>query len=100
MAEHQAVARFQKSENQGLAIAYGPRQGYTVAPAPLVRSPLPPPSTFFLLDVDSYWTPTETVPGFGSGRIVTLCEELHDPVNALFEELITERLRTEVLRHA
>jgi uncharacterized protein (TIGR04255 family) len=100
MAEHQAVARFQKSENQGLTIAYGPRQGYAVAPAPLVRSALPPPTAFFLLDVDSYWMPTEIVPEFDPGHILALCEELHEPVNALFEKLITERLRTEVLRHA
>jgi uncharacterized protein (TIGR04255 family) len=100
MMEHQAIARFALTEGRGLTIAYGPRQGYAVAPEPLVRSPLPAPSAFFLLDIDSSWTATSGIPEFDPEHILALCEELHGPVNAFFELLITERLREEVLRHA
>ena len=100
MVEHQAIARFALTEGRGLTVAYGPRQGYAVAPEPLVRSPLPAPSAFFLLDIDSSWTATSGIPEFDPEHILALSEELHDPVNALFELLITERLREEVLRHA
>jgi uncharacterized protein (TIGR04255 family) len=97
--DHQALDRFQISDNQSLTIAYGPRRGHAVADAPLVRT-LPPAGPFFLLDIDSSWTATGTVPEFDVTRITALCEELHEPVNALFEALITDRLREEVLRHA
>ena len=99
LTDHQGLDRFQISENQSLTVAYGPRRGHAVADAPLVRT-LPPAGPFFLLDVDSSWTATGTVPEFDPSRISALCEELHEPVNALFEALITEHLREEVLRHA
>ena len=98
--EYQAVARFQLSDNEGLNFQYGPRQGHAVASGPLVRSPMPPPSAFFLFDIDSFWMATEGVPEFDPDRICALCDELHRPVTALFEQLITDRLRIEVLRHA
>jgi uncharacterized protein (TIGR04255 family) len=100
LAEHQAIVRFEASETQGLTIAYGPREGFAVGPAPLVRSPMPPAGPFFLLDVDSFWTAAGSVPEFETLRLVAKCEELHHPVHELFEALITERLREEVLRHA
>jgi uncharacterized protein (TIGR04255 family) len=97
--EHQGVATFQLGDDRGLNVRYGPRVGYAVQSGPLVRT-MPPPSPFFLLDIDSFWTATDGIPEFDPSRIVALCIELHAPVNALFEALITERLREEVLRHA
>jgi len=97
--EHQGLANFQLGADRGLTVRYGPRVGYAVQSGPLVRN-MPPPSPFFLLDIDSFWTATDEIPEFDPSRIVALCNELHAPVNALFENLITERLREEVLRHA
>lgn len=100
LAEHQALASFELAQDRALNIRYGPRIGHAVLSGPLVRSPMPPPAPFFLLDIDSFWTATEGIPEFDPRQILTLCNELHEPVSALFESLITERLRKEVLRHA
>jgi uncharacterized protein (TIGR04255 family) len=97
--EHQGLATFQLGTDRGLNVRYGTQVGYAVQSGALVRS-MPPPSRFFLLDIDSFWAANEGIPEFDPSRIVALCDELHAPVNALFESLITERLREEVLRHA
>ncbi len=99
LADHQAVDRFQISDNQTLTVAYGPRQGHAVADAPLLRT-LPPAGPFFLLDIDSSWIATGIVPEFNAARISALSEQLHEPVNALFEALVTDHFREAVLRHA
>ncbi len=98
-AEHQGLATFLLGSGRGVNVRYGPRVGYAVQSGPLVRT-MPPPSPFFLLDIDGFWAATEEIPEFDPSRIVALCDDLHTPVNALFESLITERLRAKVLRHA
>lgn len=100
MAEVQGVARFTLAGGRDLTLGYGPRQGHAVGDKPLRRFPMPPPSTFFLLDIDSSWTATHEIPRFDPASILELCGELHGPVSTLFEEVITDRLREEVLRRA
>lgn len=99
LIEHQALGHFQVSDGHSLNLAYGPRRGHAVADKPLVRT-LPPAGPFFLLDIDSSWTAQGIIPEFDPTFITRLCEELHVPVNALFEALITDNLREQVLRHA
>jgi uncharacterized protein (TIGR04255 family) len=99
MVEHQSLTSFQLAPNKGLNVRYGPRVGYAVQPGLLVR-PTPSVAAFFLLDIDSFWTAIEEIPEFDPDRILVLCTELHDSISSLFENLITERLREEVLRHA
>jgi uncharacterized protein (TIGR04255 family) len=83
-----------------LIVRYGPREGFAVAPGGPLQRTTPPPGAFFLLDIDSFWLPTGDVPEFTVDMIVELCVDLHKPVSGLFERLITERLREEVLRRA
>jgi uncharacterized protein (TIGR04255 family) len=100
LASHQALASFQLTPERGLNLQYGPREGHAVLSGPLVRTPMPPASPFFLLDIDSFWAATDSIPELDPNLVAVLLGELHDPVNALFESLITDRLRREVLRHA
>jgi uncharacterized protein (TIGR04255 family) len=97
--EHQGLVGYQFNPNRALTLRYGVRLGHAVQSAALVRK-MPPPSPFFLLDIDSFWMATEEIPEFNQDRILSICHELHNPVNDLFEALITERLRVEVLRNA
>jgi len=50
------------------------------------------------LDIDSFWTPEGFIPEFDPQVLVEKSEELHDPLRTLFETVITDRLRNEVLR--
>lgn len=100
MAEQwQGVTVFDRGDGRQVLLRYGPREGFAVGPGGPLQRATPPPGDFFLLDIDSFWMPTGDVPEFLPDVIETLCLDLHEPVSGLFEALITERLRTEVLRH-
>ncbi len=98
----QGVSLFSPGEERTVVLRYGPQEGYAVDPGgDLKRSkPVPIPGPFFLMDIDSFWTPNGRTPEFETKGLLERCDELHTPVRGLFERLITERLRTEVLRHA
>jgi len=83
----------------GLIARYGPRVGFAVDPNSDLRRPSPRDGgPFFLIDIDSFWTPTAEVPEFDIEVLMAQCDELHAPVRKLFEGVITHRLRDEVLR--
>ena len=97
--QSQGVTVFNRGDGRQIAVQYGSREGFAVFPGgPLQRS-TPPPGPFFLLDIDSFWGATGEVPEFLVESIISTCQDLHEPVSQLFENLITERLREEVLRH-
>jgi uncharacterized protein (TIGR04255 family) len=95
----QGVSAFTPGPERSLVVRYGPREGYAVDPADDLKRTTPFPGPFFLMDIDSFWTPSEGVPEFDVEALLGICDELHAPVRTLFERLITERLREEVLRN-
>jgi uncharacterized protein (TIGR04255 family) len=97
--QSQGATVFGRGDGRQIAVRYGPREGFAIMPGGLLQRTTPPPGPFFLLDIDSFWTPIGEVPEFTTEKIVDLCADLHDPVSQLFESLITDRLRAEVLRH-
>ena len=96
----QGAARFTTAAGNTLVLRYGPRQGFAVDPAGDLKRPTPPPGPFFLADIDSFWSVGDVVPPFEPDAVLKRADELHGPVRSVFESLITERLRKEVLRHA
>jgi len=97
-AGNQGVAAFTGADGQTLVLRYGPRDGFAVVSTPELRRPTPTPGPFFLLDVDSFWGPPGEVPEWDSGAVLEIVDRLHAPVHDVFESLITEKLRREVLR--
>ena len=69
---------------------------------PAGRWLLPPVSNasgpLFKLDIDSFWQAVDEVPEFGVDLILNQADALHEPVRYVFESLITDRFREEVLR--
>ena len=98
LSEHQGVAVFAGEHDQTLALRYGPREGYAIASNSELRRPMPAPGPFFLLDIDSFWQPSEVSPTLELNSVLSKLDELHMPVREMFESLITEKLRKEVLR--
>ncbi len=96
----QGVTVFEPASERAIVLRYGPRDGYAVDPAGELKRQAPPPGPFFLLDIDSFWTPSGSVPEVAVSEMLTICDELHAPVRTLFESLITDRFRDEVLRNA
>lgn len=95
----QGICAFAGANDRQLILRYGPRDGYAVVSTPELRRPMPDPGTFFLLDIDSFWEPTDEIPAFAPDSILSIMDGLHDPIRQVFDNLITEKLRDEVLRN-
>lgn len=89
----QGLAEFAMGADQSVVLRYGPRPGPLRVPDGPLRRPVPPdPGPWFLLDFDASWNPPD-FPEFTADAIVHVCDELREPIHALFEALITEPLR-------
>jgi uncharacterized protein (TIGR04255 family) len=100
--QQQSVIQYAMSElGQTLTLSYGAVNGPpTVGSAEnLIRATNPGPGHFFLLDTDVAWSPTngQSVPEFETQYILNVADSLHEPMSTLFEQLITDKLRGEVL---
>jgi uncharacterized protein (TIGR04255 family) len=98
VSEWQGIVQFDAGQSRSVVLRYGPREGYAVDPKGDLARPNVPAGPFFLLDIDSFWTASSQIPEFSAAEILHRVDELHAPVGQLFESLITDRLRDEVLR--
>lgn len=93
------AALYTIGEDRSLYLRYGPQPaqpGFVVNPeGPLRRPGSRPQGPFFLLDFDSFWQPP-TIPNWATDGVMQVADQLRRPVRALFDDLITERLETEV----
>jgi len=95
----QGVGIYGSQPGNMLVLRYGPREGFAVDPSSdLRRVKTAEGGLFFLMDVDSFWTPDGPIPEYNRDFLLSTCNDLHAPVRALFEDMITDRLRDEVLR--
>lgn len=97
---NEGLTVFTSGGNRTLVLRYGAQDDYAVQSTPQLRRPLPPPGPLFKLDIDSFWQAGDEVPEFATERILGIADLLHEPVSGVFESLISDRLREEVLRHA
>lgn len=96
-AVNEGTLVFAGNDDTRLVLRYGAQDAYVVGSTPQLRRPLPSPGPLFKLDIDSYWQPGD-VPEFNPDRILATADRLHEPVRSMFEGLITDKLRNEVLR--
>jgi uncharacterized protein (TIGR04255 family) len=95
----QGVSLFAVGPDKAAALRYGPRQGFAIDPGGELRRSTPTPGPYFLLDIDSFWTPSDGVPEYDVKVLLETCDALHAPTKSLFERLISDRLREEVLQN-
>lgn len=98
-AVNEGVFVFSGSSDHAVVLRYGAQSGYAVQSTPDLRRPLPPPGPLFKLDIDSFWQAADKVPEFDVELILRQADALHEPVRGVFESVITDRLREEVLRN-
>lgn len=96
--EWQGTSIFSRGEGRSLVLRYGAREGYAVDPNGDLKRPTPTPGPFFLLDIDSFWTASDGIPEPDVVALIDLTDQLHSPVRKLFESLVNDKLRMEVLR--
>jgi uncharacterized protein (TIGR04255 family) len=97
LSNWQGMSTFGPTDGQTLVLRYGPRAGYAVEPDGQLKRPSSPTGPFFLLDIDSFWETSESIPEFEPSELIDRCDNLHAPIRTLFEGLITDQLRKEVL---
>lgn len=95
----QGVTALTTGPDRIVVLRHGPRDGFAVDPAGELKRSTPTPGPFFLIDIDSFWTPSDRIPEFEQKPLLATCDELHAPVRKIFERLITDRLRKEVFCH-
>lgn len=83
----------------GAVIRHGVFEGYAVNPAGDLQRPAPPPGPFFLIDLDCYWTPAGDIPSLTWDLVDPHFDQASLAAYDLFEQLITDDLREEVLRY-
>ena len=98
-AVNEGAIVFSHGTSSALVLRYGAQNDYAVQSTPELRRPLPPPGPLFKLDIDSFWQAGDETPEFDTGRVLERADSLHEPVRGVFEDLITDRLREEVLRN-
>jgi len=100
LAQWQGVVIYGAQPGHMMLMRYGPQNGLAVnfEGGDLRRAQLADPGPFFLIDIDSFWTPTEELPEVDVERVMATCDEIHGPVRRLFESLVKDMLRDEVFR--
>ncbi|MFB7669491.1 TIGR04255 family protein [Kitasatospora sp. NPDC056138] len=85
----------------GTVLRYGNFEGHAVDPSgELRRAFTPPPGPFYLMDLDNYWTPEDNTPPLEWDLVEPRFDEAALSAYTLFQELITDRYRQEVLHRA
>lgn len=100
LVQWQGVGIYGSQPGHMMLMRYGPQAGYAVnfEGGDLRRGRPAEPGPFFLVDIDSFWTPEDGLPELDVDQVMTTVDEVHRPVRRLFESLATEKLRDEVFR--
>ncbi|MFE1951833.1 TIGR04255 family protein [Streptomyces sp. NPDC059524] len=85
-------------QQQGIVLRHGNLDGYAVNPSGDLRRPTPSPGPYYLIDLDSYWTPEDETPTLDWDNIESHYDDAALSAHGLFEQLITDKYRQEVLR--
>lgn len=95
----QGLVHLGDGEHHQVALRFGALEGYTVGDDGPLRVPTPTiEGPYFLIDIDSFWSASTVIDVFDLEAAIAVTDKLHDPVGAIFERCITEKLREDVLR--
>lgn len=94
LTQWQGVAVYGGNPGHMMVLRYGPSSGFAVDPSSELKRGKPTEGgPFFLMDVDSFWTPGDSIPEVDRDTLIAICNDLHAPVSTLFEGLIQPKLR-------
>lgn len=98
--EWQGAAVYREPQpGKSLIIRYGPGVGQALDPNyHLRRVSQAQPGPYFLMDIDSFWTPIGSIPEYNRNLLVATFDDLYDPARSVFQGMLTERLRDNLQR--
>ena len=91
LTEWQGAAVYREPHpGKSMIVRYGPGMGQTLDPNYHLRRTLPAqPGPFFLLDVDSFWTPAASIPEYNFDAVRATFQNLYEPARTVFDEMLT-----------
>lgn len=100
LTEWQGAAVFRDPQpSKAVIVRYGPAVGQALDPNyHLRRVTQVQPGPYFHMDIDSFWTPGSAIPEFDRDVLVSTLQDLYVPARSLFQEMITSRLKDDLLR--
>lgn len=100
LTEWQGAAVYREAQpGKSLIVRYGPGVGQALDPNYHLRRVTPVEGgPFFLMDIDSFWTPSGSIPEYNRDALLMMFKDLYTPVQDVFQEMITSRLKDELLR--
>jgi uncharacterized protein (TIGR04255 family) len=97
----QGVVQSESIDKVSILVRFGALRGQVVSAAGSLKvKPVAADDPFFMVDIDSSWSSDNSFDEYSVGAALKICDTLHDPIDDLFDQTITERLRKEVLRSA
>lgn len=92
--DYRGALQLRAGDEHRVNFRYGVLREPVVNPDGPLRIADSPSGEYFLIDLDSYWVaPEAEFPEFQLSWVLDRCEELHDPLRAIFERSITDELR-------
>lgn len=98
LSQLQGLAVYGPEDGRSLVLRYTPGEGQAFENQELLRPP-GASGPFMWVDIDSFWVPEGYIPEFDPEALMNKIEDLHGPLRTIFESVITDRSREEVLRH-
>lgn len=101
LTEWQGAAVYREPQpGKSLILRYGPGFGQALDPNyHLRRVTRAQPGPFFLMDIDSFWTPNGPIPEYDRDALVTTYQELYAPTRTVFQDMLTSRMKDDLLPH-
>lgn len=99
LTEWQGAAVYREAQpGKSMIVRYGPGTGQALDASYHLRRTLPvQQGPFFLLDIDSFWTPTGSIPEYDRNAVLTTFQDLYEPARTVFQEMLTTRLKDDLL---
>jgi len=98
LTEWQGAAVYREAQpGKSLIVRYGPGMGQALDPSYHLRRTIAvQPGPFFLLDIDSFWNPTGSIPEYNWDAVQATFQDLHTPAQTAFEEMLTNGLKDDL----
>jgi uncharacterized protein (TIGR04255 family) len=99
LTEWQGAAVYREAQpGKSMIVRYGPGMGQALDASYHLRRTMPAQQgPFFLLDIDSFWTPTGSIPEYDQNAVLTTFQDLYQPARTVFQEMLTSRLKDDLL---
>ena len=99
LTEWQGAAVYREAQpGKSMIVRYGPGLGQALDPNYHLRRAMPVQTgPFFLLDIDSFWTPAGSIPEYNRIAVLTTFRDLYEPIRTVFQEMLTNRVEENLL---